>query len=174
MPGLRLDSLKSSMSAAAAASGTIGAGANGVVTITAAAAGPAGNYPVSVVNGTGADSALAVALVGGTIVVTLGTDAEEAPDDTKNTATLVRAAIDALSEVSAVHSGNGSTVIAVQSTTLSGGHNALTVGQLAKMANVSDRLIHRLMAGGNCLAPEAARIAAAMNMTTTALGAASL
>src|SRR5690606_26549306 len=100
------------LATAAAAVATIGAGENGVVTVTALLTGSQGNdLSVEVVEGEGVSQALAAAREGNAIVVTLATDEEEAPNDTANTATLVAAAIDALDGVSAAASGTGGTAL---------------------------------------------------------------
>lgn len=114
--------------AAAAASAQIGAGANGMVTVTNDATGQAGNSKtIVVVVAAGANASLSAAIVGNDITVTLGTTGVAGtPDATKNTATLVAAAIDALAGVSATASGNGSTAIAgaVAQQSFTGGKNA--------------------------------------------------
>jgi hypothetical protein len=99
-------------SAGAAATTTIGGGANGTVTITADAAGSAGNAKtVAVALGVGLNQPLAAAINAGAITVTLATDGAGAPDDAANTATLVAAAVENLAGVSAVASGNGTTAL---------------------------------------------------------------
>lgn len=123
-----------------AASTTIGAGANGTITITAEAAGVAGNLlDVQVVAGSGNNQPMTAIISGANartrVVVTLGTDANGDADDAKNTATLVAAAINALPLVSATASGTGATAIPVTATKAltGGGANAAittTVGEL--------------------------------------------
>ena len=95
------------------ASTTIGAGDDGVVTITADEIGTGGNsYTVAVAVATGANAALAASISGTDITVTLGTTAVAGTaDDTKNTATLIAAKITALAGVTAVASGEGTTAI---------------------------------------------------------------
>lgn len=93
------------------ATSALGAGANGTVTITALNQGFVGNiWTVEAVAGVGLNVPLS-ALIGGTaLTVTLGTDGAGALDPTKNTATLVRAVINALAGVpAAVASGTGVT-----------------------------------------------------------------
>ncbi len=92
---------------AKAAAQTIGAGLNGKVTVTAAVKGAAGNDLAIIVSDAGADNcAMTASIAAGVITVTLGkTGAILAP--TKNTASLVAAAIDSLTEVTAVASGTG-------------------------------------------------------------------
>lgn len=99
----------------AAATATIGAGANGVVSIAVEAAGEAGNdYSVEVVSGAPSlNVAMEADLVGDVLTVTLGTDGTGALAPAKNTALLVAAAIDALDEFSATASGTGATVMPV-------------------------------------------------------------
>lgn len=90
------------------ASATIGTGDNGSVVITADDAGDAGNdFTVEVVDGVGLDQALDASIVGSDITVTLGTDGSGDPDPTKNTATLIAAAVAALTGVTAAATGTG-------------------------------------------------------------------
>lgn len=124
------------------ATATIGSGANGTVTITVDTAGEDGNdYTVEVVTGTGNNSPLAAALVGTAITVTLATDGSGDPDALANTATLIAAAIDGLSGVSAAASGTGGDAISaaegptsftggVSSYALAGGYAGKTVAVL--------------------------------------------
>lgn len=101
------------MTAGVKASTTLGAGADGVVTITADSIGTAGNsFTVEVVAGTGANTNMSAALNSSAITVTLGTDAAEALDPAKNTAALIAVAVAALTGVTATHSGTGATPIA--------------------------------------------------------------
>ena len=98
---------------AVAASQTIGSGENGVVTVSAATSGVAGNsYTVTVAEGSGNDVDLSAVLAGTDLTVTLGTDGGGALDAAKNTATLVAAAVDALDEFSGAASGTGATELA--------------------------------------------------------------
>lgn len=95
-----------------AASSSIGAGDNGVVTITSATEGIGGNsYTVQAIQAATPNVNLSAALNGLALEITLGTDGAGAPDATKNTATLVAGVIDALDQFIAVASGNGSTII---------------------------------------------------------------
>jgi hypothetical protein len=92
---------------AKAASQTIGGGGDGTVTVTAAAKGPAGNDLDIIVSDAGADDCeMTASIAAGVITVTLGKTAA-ALEPTKNTATLVAAAINLLTEVTAVVSGTG-------------------------------------------------------------------
>ena len=92
---------------AKAAAQTIGAGQNGEVTVTAAVKGAAGNDLDIIVSDAGADDcAMTADIAAGVITVTLGKTAA-ALDPTKNTANLVAAAINLLTEVTAVASGTG-------------------------------------------------------------------
>jgi len=98
---------------AASATATIGSGADGTVTITVDSVGTEGNnYTVEVVAGSGNNVPMSATLNGTDIVVTLGTDGVGALDATKNTATLVATAVNALTGVSAVASGTGATALA--------------------------------------------------------------
>ena len=92
---------------AKAAAQTIGDGPDGKVTVTAAVKGAAGNDLAIIVSDAGADGCeMTASIAAGVITVTLGkTGAILGP--TKNTATLVAAAIDLLAEVTAVASGTG-------------------------------------------------------------------
>jgi hypothetical protein len=85
------------------------------ITITIDAVGTDGNeYTITVVNGSGNNVALSAAISGTSITVTLGTDGSGVPDPTKNTVTLVEAAIEALSGVSSTITGLGTNIIANQ------------------------------------------------------------
>jgi len=130
-----------------AATVQIGAGANGVVTVTNATAGTAGNlWDISVVAGTGASQPMS-AIVSGAyarkrIVVTLGTDSNGDADATKNTATLIAAAIHALADFTATASGTGASTVATQAAEAftGGGANAAvttTVGELLSLLQTS-------------------------------------
>lgn len=95
------------------ASQTIGSGDNGTVTVEYDFVGTDGNsYTITVAEGSGNDVDLSAALSGTDITVTLGTDGAGALDATKNTATLVAAAIDALTNITATASGTGETALA--------------------------------------------------------------
>lgn len=92
---------------AKAASQTIGSGANGTVTVTAATKGAAGNDLDIIVSDAGADDcAMTATITAGVITVELGKTGAVL-EATKNSATLVAAAISLLSEVNAVASGTG-------------------------------------------------------------------
>jgi len=92
---------------AKAASQTIGAGQDGEVTVTAAVKGAAGNDLAIIVSDAGADDCeMTASIAAGVITVTLGKTAA-ALEPTKNTATLVAAAINLLTEVTAAASGTG-------------------------------------------------------------------
>ena len=92
---------------AKAASATIGGGANGAVTVTAATKGADGNNLDIIVSDAGADNcAMTASIAAGVITVELGKTAA-ALEPNKNTATLVAAAINLLAEVTAVASGTG-------------------------------------------------------------------
>lgn len=99
------------------ASIAIGAGENGVVTVTADAAGPAANaWELEIALNAGNNKPLAAGWTTAysvpTIRLLLGTGAGGAADDAKNTATLVAAAIAALTGVGATASGTGETALA--------------------------------------------------------------
>lgn len=177
MPGYRLALLATVRPTAQAATGSIGSGANGVITVTVDAAGAPGNlYTVRVVLGVGTSQPLAAALSVKAITVTLATDGADAPDDAANTATLIAAAIDALTGVSAAASGTGATPIsaAVSAVTFSGGRDAFTQSDLARDAVMQVQAIKNIEGGGTCTPPEANRLAAALGSTLTLLGAAGL
>ncbi len=92
------------------ATATIGSGPDGTITITAdeANAGDCGNaLTVEVIVPTGT-SGLSVTFAGGALIINLAVIAG-VPDGPANTATLIAAAIDALSGFSAVASGTGAT-----------------------------------------------------------------
>ncbi len=92
---------------AKAASQKIGAGQDGEVTVTAATKGAAGNALDIIVSDAGADDCeMTASIAAGVITVTLGKTAA-ALEPTKNTATLVAAAIDLSAEVTAAASGTG-------------------------------------------------------------------
>lgn len=94
------------------ATANIGSGTDGTVTTTVDVVGTEGNsYTIEVVAGSGNNVAMSAELTDNAIVVTLGTDGVGALDATKNTATLIATAINALSGVSSVASGTGATAI---------------------------------------------------------------
>jgi len=95
---------------------TIGSGANGqvIVTSTTLLGLHANNqYSINVVAGVGNNIAMDATFNNGVITVTLGTGAGGALDNAKNTAILVAAKINALSDFSAIHSGDGSVAIPI-------------------------------------------------------------
>lgn len=109
---------------AKSASIEIGAGTNGKVTVTCDKKGTEGNaYSLEVVVAEGNSKALAAALSGTKITVTLGTDAGGDADATKNTAKLIATAISKIDGFTAVHSGTGVTAItdAVEEDDFAGG-----------------------------------------------------
>jgi hypothetical protein len=113
-----------------AATADIGSGGNGTVTLTLANAGAFGNsYTVEVVVSEDNDADLDASLDGTALTVTLGTDSGGDPDDAKNTATLVAAAIDALAAFTASASGSGATPLdsAEGPTTFADGRDGSTV-----------------------------------------------
>ena len=118
------------------ASVSIGAGDNGVVTVTATTLGTEENsYTIEVVEGVGSDVDLSATFEDGAIIVTLGTDVAEALDDTKNTATLIANAIEDLDGVSAEASGTGATPfqVAVAEKSFTGGSYATVTHEPAYM-----------------------------------------
>lgn len=173
----RLDNLKSVKGTAQAASATIGSGANGTVTITVDAAGSAGNlYTVTAAVAVGNSQALAAAIVGTAITVTLGTDSGGLADATKNTATLITAAVDALAGVAATASGNGTGTILVASgpTTFAGGRDTFTLEAIAKQTGIGHFYLRRVEDGMGCSPDEAKRIADCLGTTIAGLGGAAL
>jgi len=173
MRGWRCDNLFSKRTTAKTASKALNAVSNATLTVTAAASGFDGNL-ITVALVTGAptiDVTMAAVLSGTAITVTLGTDGAGVLDDTKNTGTLVAAAIDALANVTCTTSGTGAGIVApVASQALAGGSDVMTVRDLARKANVSDQLIQNLERGGNCEVHEAQRIADALSETVSSLG----
>lgn len=175
MRGWRLDNLNSKRTTAQAAAVTPNAVTNATLTVTAATAGGAGN-DLTIRAITGAPTinvALAAAQSGNAITVTLGTDGSGVLDDSKNTGTLVAAEVDALASVLCTTSGSGAGVVAPFSAqSLTAGHDVWSVRQLAKIANVTDRLIQNLERGGNCDPHVAQRLADALGVALTSLGSA--
>jgi len=97
---------------AAKASAEIGSGEDGTVSLEYDFVGTTGNsYTITVAEGDGNDVDLSAVLSGTDITVTLGTDEVGDLDATKNTATLVAAAIDALENITATASGEGTTAL---------------------------------------------------------------
>jgi hypothetical protein len=118
----------------------IGEGANGTVTVTRDAAGIEGNtWDIQVIAPTAEDADLAASITFANarprIIVSLGTDSEGDPDDAKNTATLIAAAIDDLAGFSAAASGTGDDAVAAQSVTAfeGGGDNATNISTVAEV-----------------------------------------
>ena len=128
---------------------TIGAGADGVVTVTAI------NdittvKKIAVVVAVGNSKAMTAAYASGTLTVTLGTGVAGAVDNTKNTAELISAAIDTLAEFSATFSGDGTTPIAEAVTA-----KAFMAGQLGTPCTIGGVA---LLSSGTyyvCIAPNA-------------------
>lgn len=174
MKAFRADNLRAKRTTAQAASVTPNGVTNATLTVTAATAGGAGNsLSIRAVLAGSAGASLSAAIASNLITITLGTDGGGAADDTKNTGTLVAAAVDALSEVSCTTSGTGAGIVATfAQQSLTGGHDVWSVTQMARQARVSDRIIRRLEAGGTCDVGVAARIANALSVTTAALGSA--
>jgi hypothetical protein len=170
----RMDGLKAARQNGAAATKTIAAGANSSVDYSAQANGIAGNLiTLAYVDPAGNNQALGVVVVGNAITVNLATGAGGA---ITSTATLIRAAIAASSPANALiasaltagHDGSG-VVTAVGAQAFAGGRDPYKVGEMARLANVSDRLIHALDSGGTCSGDEAQRIADALGMTRASL-----
>ncbi len=172
MRGFRAYHLSSKRTTAKTSDGlALNAVLNATLTTTAEAGGP--NYTVVVNAGVGNSVDLAAAFNADTrrITVTLGTDSNGAADDTKNTGTLVAAALDGLSVVSCTTSGSGAGIVApITVKTSSGGMGAFTVRDLARAANVSERMIKSLENGGNCEVQEGKRLADALQETLSTLG----
>jgi hypothetical protein len=106
-----------------ASSINVGSGTNGVVTIVADVAGEDGDdYSITVLTNGANGCAMSAALVGTDITVTLGKTVADL-EPTKNTATLIAAAITALDGVTATASGTGATAIGtgVSKTNFTGG-----------------------------------------------------
>lgn len=107
------------------ASKAIGAGADGVVTITADNYGTEGNdFTIKVVVAEGANANMTASITGKDIVVTLGTGAEAGVvANAKNTAKLIAPAITALTGVTATYSNTGATAFtdAIEKASLAGG-----------------------------------------------------
>lgn len=106
------------------ASTTIGAGADGVITVTALND-ITTDKTIEVVVGSGNNVAMSATYTDGALVVTLGTGAGGTVDATKNTAILIAEAIDALEGFTATFSGDGTTPITEAVT-----EKAFTAGQL--------------------------------------------
>lgn len=114
--------------AAGAASAQFGAGANGVVTVTADTAGEAGNDYNLIKFALNTVDAISASISGNTITLLLATTAAT------NTATAIAAAIAALSGVGASASGTGASLITIShnivTLNLSGGYDASEKDQL--------------------------------------------
>jgi len=103
---------------------SIGSGDNGVVTVSYGITGTSGNdYSLEVVAGSGLNIAMTATITDKKITITLGTDGAGALSATKNTATLIATAVDALNGFNAVASGTGVTAItgAIANANFSGG-----------------------------------------------------
>jgi len=89
---------------------TIGSGDNGTITIVD---NTAETLSIKVVVAGTANASLSASFASGVITVTLGTDASSAADATKNTATLIVAAINGIADATwtATASGTGATAI---------------------------------------------------------------
>ena len=126
---------------AKAASQKIGAGQDGEVTVTAATKGAAGNALDIIVSDAGADDCeMTASIAAGVITVTLGKTGAIL-DPTKNTASLVAAAIDLLAEVTAAASGTGndSLVAAEAKKDFTGGQDG-TVGYEGEIVMDASRI----------------------------------
>jgi hypothetical protein len=147
---------------------------NATLTVTAATAGTAGNnLSVKAVLAGAIDTALSAAIASNVITITLGTDGAGLNDATKNTGTLVAAAVDALSEVGCTTSGTGAgVVVAFAQQPLVGGHDVWSQNALAKAANVSLLLVKQLEYGGNCDPEEATRLCNALGVAIGSVGTA--
>ena len=127
------------------ASVQIGAGVDGVITVTADTLGTEENaYSLEVVEGSGLNVAMSATITDGAIVVVLGTDALGALDNTKNTAVLIAAAIDALSGVSAESSGTGATAFEalIAKKAFTGGSYATVTHEPAYMIDANTNAIY--------------------------------
>jgi len=122
-----------------------------VITVTVATAGEAGRaYLAKVIEGSG-DDALAAALSGQVLTVSLGMTGGM-PDDTENTATLVAAAIDGLDEFTAsVTTGDGADVVGVTPSgeyyKFTGGLDAMPAGTEYQIQQPEGALVQ--LAGSN-------------------------
>jgi hypothetical protein len=113
--------------AAVAAHLSIGSGAHGVLTVTAEAAGAAGNaLTVAIVIGGAPGTPLSAVNVAGAVTITLATDAAGNPDNVANTVLLIEGVVTPLADVIASHSGTGAGWLndAMGATNLSGGVTA--------------------------------------------------
>lgn len=134
--------------AGTAASADIGSGADGTITTTFKEVGVKTGYTIKVTTQATLNAAMSVGWNAGTkkILVTLGTDGAGAPDATKNTATLITAAINGNVQLSplftAVASGDGSGVfaIAIADVSFAGGVDPVVDGTAAEVAAAVDFL----------------------------------
>src|SRR5574344_1802122 len=122
------------------ASAEIGSGTNGKVTVTHDYA--TTTDKIKAVVATGASKALSAAYTSGEIVVTLGTDSNSTADSTKNTATLIAAAINGISgkKWTAVASGTGVTAITsgISATAFTDGHDGTPCPEAGIVLKSSD------------------------------------
>jgi hypothetical protein len=128
---------------------TIGAGADGVVSVTALND-ITNSKKIEVVVGSGNNVAMSATFASGKLTVTLGTGSGGAADATKNTAVLIATAIDALAEFTASASGTGATAISSAVT-----EKAFTAGQLGTPCTIGGVA---LLSSGTyyvCIAPDA-------------------
>jgi len=131
------------------ASTTIGAGDNGVITVTAIDD-ITDDKTIEVIVATGNSQPMTAEFASGALVVTLGTGVAGAVDATKNTAVLIAAAIDELAEFTATASGTGVTAISEAVT-----EKAFTAGQLGTPCMIDGVA---LLSSGTyyvCVAPDA-------------------
>jgi hypothetical protein len=173
----RLDSLRSERTAGKSATADIGAGDDGTVTTTVTAVGVPGNaYTIEVEEGTGNNQPLAATIEAGVILVTLATDGAGDPDDAANTATLIAAEIDGLDGVSSVASGTGATAIdSVEGpTTFTGGREQYSLNRMAQLCGFSTVRLQEVEDGRPVDPEEAVRIADALGISLTTLGAKAL
>jgi hypothetical protein len=178
MPGMRLDSLRARRTTAVTATmSTALTGANNDMDFTAVPVGYLGNLVTVRYVDPGTDASPEVVTVSGSaITVTL-----RSASSVLSTAAQVKTAIDAEPTAAALvtcankaaNSGAGN-VTAMTAQAFAGGRSIFTVGDLAKKANVTDRLIRSLEDGGNCSPSEAQQIADALGTTTANLGGAAL
>lgn len=102
----------------------IGAGDNGIVSISYDKIGLDGNdYSLEVVTQVGNNLEMSAVLAGTKLTITLGTDALGDESVTSNTALLISGAVDALPEFVSTYSGTGETpiVTGIEETSLNGG-----------------------------------------------------
>ena len=139
------------------ASATLGGGADGVVTITAADPGADANrFTVAVEAGVGDDQPLTAALAGSDLTVTLGTTGTGGADPAKNAAALVAAAIDALPEFAAAASGTGATAVPVTARKQFAGGDDREDAQARLLIGATDWMVAQLCWTGAPSTPEQA------------------